>query len=317
MTSRPSISAVSMVGRRSVNKLFRDQSITRMRDWNHGNTYCRLCKESISSWNLHKGTKDHSCLEMFYNLLTFSSTRVWSPTAVWQSFQSLRLSFANSLDFLHREDDVRRLELLRVLQYLQSEGLLHLSIAKEFAPKGVTLNLQSVVPPALWKEKPYLRQLRFDDLTLNRAICTTEALVMTPLLRLFPEANEKQLSAVAQNAYGGFNCEMAFDICGMSTLLKPSYKRVATFTHKRRVMTGIIGELRHYSSFDNEGVLPAHLATLADVAMRGLLREMLFIKMIEYVGRVEPIWRQEGLGEIPAPALFESIIPPTAMVPPI
>ena len=258
------------------------------RVWNKIDNWCSLCKEPFGQWNEHRGKRDHLCLELFFDTV-LDYDRTWAPGTTWVDSKS-RFHQATLEKLFKWHDDQerdRRESVFHMLRYLRDEGV--------------------IVPgPARWKEHSVAR------IGAGQQGAMVMFRWMHPhILHVFPNADAKQISAFSQMCASMYNLETTFDVCGLKDLLlpgdvapTPTGETEVSYADKAFIVRHLLGQLRW--AMDTDVAVPRyhsiawscppHLALLAEKAGHGLITDMIFCRVCEYVSRVEYVWREQTEG---------------------
>ena len=126
-----------------------------------------------------------------------------------------------------------------------------------------------------------------------------------PLLHLFPMAEAKHHTALSQQAMATYNMETLWDLLGVDQILNIPKGFRPCFFEKSTMLRSILGELQEYVDPPPDEPYPTAFTgvehTLASYVATSLICEAIYVRMMEYVTRIEAVWREYGQELLPHP----------------
>ena len=228
--------------------------------------WCHLCQEPIGgSMGVHIGDRDHTNLQYF--LLLFAAyPRTWRPADVFKA-AALRHSSIfgyatthSSSDHLHVVDDaVRRSEL---------EGLLlHMTEAPHLALRS----LRGEVPLGFWYSGERMWKKR-----------------MTRMVnQMLPAANAGMTTNLTQKCWGRTNFDRMYDAMQIQRVVRSYGSEPYTDKESKAFFMRLV--TWELMSVEARRDLCEVTKQLAELAMRRLCFELIFLQSMEYMNRVQRV----------------------------
>jgi len=257
------------------------------RNWNLSANWCSLCQEPHNDFPTHIGKRDHICLEMIFDAICMQPRR-WIPSHVWRAMEhkefSTTVDFSSVLRSLNVQEQLRRERLLSILFYLKRCGILRNSLPR-VASVSSNGTLQCNV------------ERKFSNCSKGGHIIM-EQFIIPGILRMFPRSNSKQQAAFSDQVLIHYHLNQTFELLGLQSLIDGASKDTISMLDKTLIQRAILYELCEFvDPVGSSDLLPKRdgpVERLAQHAAECLVAEWLSVKAMEYVIRVEPVWRMYG-----------------------
>jgi hypothetical protein len=320
--------------------------------WNATDNWCSLCKEPHNMWQEHIGKRDHVCLELFYHAMA-KEPRSWNPQqilhdywATWHSgvsflghealgcnkdvyssqyrtiaeieegdITSIADAHGKFLRYFDKAWELpRRTELFAILSHLRRKGFLSFGSEHSGHRSPSVKPVDPSGPPDGSSEGgggggP---SESYSVIQWQGALVQFKEFHI-PMMRLFPNSDQKDLSGLTQMASSNYNLETVFELCQIGRLINPKAFGVTkvddiNYTAKSNVVRDILGQLR-FAIEDDSLPIPAaigggsrhlkpHDVVLCQLAVRMLVCEIVFCRLSEYICRVDGVWRSQGMPSV-------------------
>ena len=252
-----------------------------LRQWNLKPNWCSLCKEPYNSWDQHRGKRDHVCLEVFFDAICCQPRR-WNVSDMWNKASRWSLPVQSIFSTHDVSDKLRREKLVASLFYLKRKGVIFASLPEcAEIPEGM-----------------FLRRYLSAKAYVSRGSMYLHKMIAYSLIHLFPRAEAKHLTAFSQQVASTYNMETLWDMCNFSSLLGIPSGFTLCFHEKGALIKSMLGELSDFvDHVPDQPYLALHSGvehTLADFVARALCAEAVQLRMLEYISRVEAVWKEYG-----------------------
>ncbi|KNH09583.1 hypothetical protein XU18_0268 [Perkinsela sp. CCAP 1560/4] len=253
-----------------------------LRQWNLKPNWCSLCKEPYNAWDQHRGKRDHVCLEVFFDAICCESRR-WNVNTMWSNAFLKKFPIDGIFSANDSADKLRREKLIAALFYLKRKGVIFASLPEcAGIPEGM-----------------FLRKYLSARVFVARGSFYMHKMIAHAIAHIFPRAEAKHHTAFSQQIASTYNMETVWDLCNFSSLLSIPSGFLPCFHEKGSLVKSILGEISEYIDRVPDDPPPASFTgtehILADFVARSIMAEAIHLRMLEYVARVEAVWREYGL----------------------